>query len=199
MAAVEHVRLAQSLHPRLLSFFNRFPPPQLMPSAQPTAEVATVSNTSPSDPNAYITTTASATPTGLLQLSWPDNSKQKSNPFLPFKNPRTGNWHGPHYSLRRQSELYRLAQTHNVLSLMPPSPKHPQIKDERKIERALIINARMREGLLPVSGKKAKGKVWERSLRGRLEERRKAMEGMPEMIRDWKQKGHGRGWRKWPK
>jgi len=82
---------------------------------------------------------------------------------------------------------------------MPPSPKHPQIKDERKIERALMINARMREGLLPVSGKKAKGKVWERSLRGRLEERRKAMEGMPEMIRDWKQKGHGRGWRKWPK
>jgi hypothetical protein len=33
----------------------------------------------------------------------------------------------------------------------------------------------------------------------RLEKRRQAMLEMPKMIADWKQRGHGRGWKKWPK
>jgi hypothetical protein len=33
----------------------------------------------------------------------------------------------------------------------------------------------------------------------RLEKRRQAMLDMPKMIADWKERGHGRGWKKWPK
>jgi len=48
-------------------------------------------------------------------------------------------------------------------------------------------------------GQKVKGKLWERTLKGRLDDRRKAMEGMAELIKNWKQRGHGRGLKKWPK
>lgn len=85
------------------------------------------------------------------------------------------------------------------MPLMPLSPKHPEVKEEKRLERALRAHSRMAEGLHPLSGKKVKGKLWERTLRGRMEERRKAMEGMPEMIRVWKERGHGRGWKKWPR
>lgn len=47
-------------------------------------------------------------------------------------------------------------------------------------------------------GQKVKGKSWERTMKGRLELRRQAMLNMPQMIQEWKQKGHGRGWKKWP-
>lgn len=47
-------------------------------------------------------------------------------------------------------------------------------------------------------GQRVKGKAWERTLKGRLEVRRQAMLDMPGMIQEWKQKGHGRGWKKWP-
>jgi hypothetical protein len=71
------------------------------------------------------------------------------------------------------------------------------------------------------------GKEWERTLKGRyvhhnptiplrkrissracadanyvncrLEKRRQAMLEMPKMIATWKERGHGRGWKKWPK
>lgn len=210
MAAVEHIRLAQSLHPRLLRFFTRFPPPQLQASAfqtsqlpleEPTIEVA--SNTSSFNPNEVTTTTLPASPSDPTATTAPPdrthNKGKKTNPFTPFLNPTTNRWHAPHYSLRRQSELYKLAIADNVLPLMPIGPKHPDVKDEKRIQNALATHERLREGKLPISGKRAKGKLWERTLRVRMEERRVAMEGMPEMIRGWKQRGHGRGWRKWPK
>ena len=85
-----------------------------------------------------------------------------------------------------------MAKSSNVLSLMPLSPKHPEVKEEKRIEHGLRLQG---TGV----GKKVKGKLWERTLRTRLEDRRKAMEGMPEMIRHWKERGHGRGIKKWPK
>lgn len=36
-------------------------------------------------------------------------------------------------------------------------------------------------------GQKVKGHKWERTMPAKLEARRKAMEGMPELIRQWKQ------------
>ncbi|RMX81276.1 hypothetical protein D0869_06933, partial [Hortaea werneckii] len=120
-----------------------------------------------------------------LQLGW------KKNPFLAFKNPSTGNWHPPHYSLRRQADLFKLATAHNVLSLMPPSPKHPEIKQQKRIEHGLRVKG-------TGEGQKVKGKYWERTLKTRLETRRKAMETMPDMINLWRERGHGRGWKKYP-
>lgn len=183
---------ARELPGRLLSFFKKHPPPQLLAARAMTAapqEPSTITvteNTSSLDPNAAATETTVSTE--LPEGTWPANDHMKRNPFLPFRNPRTNNWHGPVYSLRRQAELYKLAEKHHVLPLMPRSHKHPEVKLQRRAE----VAERM-------EGKRAKGKSWERGLRGRMEVRRQAMEGMPEMVRHWKQRGHGRGLKKWPK
>ncbi|GAB7359220.1 hypothetical protein MBLNU230_g5879t1 [Neophaeotheca triangularis] len=194
-----HIRLAQSLPPRLLNFFKRYPPPQLAArtsastttASQPPPEIAIASNTSSSDPNAPQTTTATA-PSTTATSALPSNPTKKHNPFLPFRNPTTGNWHSAPISLRRQAELFKLAQLHHVLPLMPESPKHPETKEQKRVQNGLRVQG---TGL----GRKVKGKMWERTLKGRLEARKTAMEGMPEMIRLWKERGHGRGWKKWPK
>lgn len=187
MAALkQQMSLAQDLHPRLLRFFTRFPPSALTGATPSPAEpVQIAETTSPSDPNATATTT---TAPKLTEHTYARNR----NPFLAFKNPQTGNWHAPHYSLRRQAELFKLAVAYDVLPLMPLSPKHPEVKEQKRIDNGLRVQG---TGV----GKKVKGKHWERTLKGRLEERRKAMENMPEMIRQWKERGHGRGWKKWPK
>ncbi|EMC91280.1 hypothetical protein BAUCODRAFT_127191 [Baudoinia panamericana UAMH 10762] len=195
MAAVahEHVRLAQSLPRQLLHFFKRFPPPQLSPGAPPPRPqtVQVVSDTSSSNPNAGGATIEvpadDPSPTPLIQ-----NAKWKRNPFLAHKNPTTGNWHAPHYSLRRQADLFRLAVEYNVLPLMPESPKHPEIKAAKRVEQGLRVKG-------TGEGQRVKGKYWERTLKSRLEVRRKAMEAMPDMIRTWKETGHGRGWKKYPR
>lgn len=198
-----NVRLAQQLHPRLLNFFKKFPPPQIagtatttartIPASENTETITIAENTSSIDPNAGASTTTSIVSPSELQAAHSNLlSKPYRNPFLPFKNPHTGNWHGPQISLRRQADLFKLAVEHNVLPLMPLSSKHPEVKEQKRIENGLRVQG---TGI----GKKVKGKHWERALRGKLEERRRAMEGMPEMIRQWKERGHGRGWKKWPK
>lgn len=199
-----HLQLAQQLHPRLLRFFTKFPPPQIsatsrLATAQSSASetaaasVTIASSTSSSDPNVgAASTTVSFNPEEAETAHSATELTTSRNPFLPHKNPRTGAWHGPAISLRRQAELFKLAAEYNVLPLMPVSPKHPEIREQKRIENGLRVQG---TGV----GKKVKGKLWERQLRGKLEERRKAMENMPEMIREWKERGHGRGWKKWPK
>lgn len=191
----QHIRLAQQLHPRLLRLFTKYPPAPIatassaISSTQQSETITIAENTSSSDPNIGASTTQIATPTAELQTQQPSR-----NPFLPFRNPRTGNWQSPQISLRRQAELFKLARAYDVLPLMPISPKHPEVKEQKRIENGLRVQG---TGV----GKKVKGKAWERTMRGRLEERRRAMEGMPEMIREWKERGHGRGLPKgkWPK
>ncbi|KAK0792487.1 54S ribosomal protein L25, mitochondrial [Friedmanniomyces endolithicus] len=173
MAAVaatsQHVSLAQSLPPRLLQLFKRFPPAQLSASQS----VNTTADAPSEDP--LITTT-----------TW------KKNPFLPFKNPRTQAWHGPHYSLRRQADLFKLAQEHNVMPLMPICPKHPDVKTQSRIQHGLRVKG-------TGEGQRVKGKHWERTLQQRLATRRLAMERMPDMVALWKERGHGKGWKKYPR
>jgi large subunit ribosomal protein L25 len=194
------IRLAQQLPPTLLRFFTKFPPPQIRaaaaaaPATTPTNPdtITITSNTSSSDPNVGAATSQVQLDTSPNATTSEAASKKFHNPFLPWKNPRTGAWHGPVYSLRRQADLFKLAREHHVLSLMPVSHKHPEVKEQKRIERGLRVQG---TGV----GKKVKGKLWERQLRGKLEDRRRAMEGMPEMIRLWKERGHGRGWKKFPK
>ena len=45
------------------------------------------------------------------------------NPFLPHKNPDTGRWAPPRYSLRRQAELVKDARASQLVHLLPPGPK----------------------------------------------------------------------------
>ena len=201
MASMEqHIRLAQSLPPRLLNFFKKWPPPQIQTSTIPAAAASSshpetihiASTTSPTDPNDDTSTPTELSTDPSTSTAIGNSAGRKTNPFLAFKNPTTGNWHSPHYSLRRQADLYKLAKQHNALPLMPLAPKHPEVKEQKRIEHGLRVQG---TGV----GKRVKGKYWERTLKGRLDERRKAMEGMPEMIRHWKERGHGRGWKKWPK
>ncbi|KAF2863579.1 hypothetical protein K470DRAFT_192630, partial [Piedraia hortae CBS 480.64] len=183
----KHVNAALSLPSSLLHFFRRWTPPQLsaLPRA-PEPSIHLASTTPSTDPNAPSTDpTAPVSSTTNKEAGW------KKNPFLPFKNPSTGKWHGPHYSLRRQAQLYKLAAEHNVLSLMPLSPKHPKVKAQKRLERGLRVKG---TGV----DQHVKGHKWERTLRSRLDLRKRALEAMPEMIETWKNRGHGRGWKKFP-
>lgn len=108
------------------------------------------------------------------------NDPKARNPFLPQKNFRTGKWIGARYGLRQQADLVKIAKKYNVEELLPPGPKSTTYKVARLAERGLRIKG---TGI----GQKVKGHKWERTMEARLEERRKAMLAMPEMIREWKQ------------
>ena len=114
----------------------------------------------------------------------------KINPFMPWRNPNTGSWHQAHYGLRRQAEMFKLAQKHGVLDLMPVSPKHPKVKEKKRLEGVKVKGTGV--------GQRVKGHKWERTLGVRIIERRKAMADMPALIKQWQQAGHGRGWKKYP-
>lgn len=69
-----------------------------------------------------------------------------------------------------------------------------QRQDEKTINEGSILRVKGTG-----QGQNVKGKGWERRLRAKTEMRIKAIEGMPALIKEWKERGHGRGWRKWPK
>ena len=175
-SASSHVKLAQTLPPRLLRFFARYPPPVLTSSHPPsssssTSSATTALNTSSNDPN-----------TDLVETTAPAHDKNTSydNPFRSTKHPVTGNWHDPIYSLRRQADLVKMARAHGVEELLPFTVKGTQERIRRREEHGLRVKG---TGV----GQKVKGKYWERTIKGRLEKRRQAMLEMPKMIREWKQ------------
>ncbi|KAE8133879.1 hypothetical protein BDV38DRAFT_286355 [Aspergillus pseudotamarii] len=189
--------LASKLPQRLRNFFARYPPQiysaAVAPRPEPTEEVKAESLPSPYTPNRDAKghkrpDPTEYSPSRALLYSNPDHP----NPFLPRKNFRTGKWIGPRYGLRAQADLVNLAKKYDVEALLPPGRKSTEFKETRREEKGLQIKG---TGI----GQKVKGHKWERTMESRLEERRKAMMEMPEMIRLWKQRGHGRGWKQWPK
>lgn len=114
------------------------------------------------------------------------------NPFLPYKNPATGRWRGPVVSLRRQAVLYKIACRHGIEELLPASRKSPAFKEQRLLNRGLAVKG-------TGEGQRVKGHKWERQLEGTLQKRIEAMERMPELIREWRMRGNGKGWKKFPK
>lgn len=209
MAAQKPVQVAKSLPPRLLHFFQKYPPPSLFPSLAsqlasptPSATANTPATTSLSDPNVPVSETSAPHPTSKptpIPSTAPSNSNippeahdlPYPNPFLPHKNFATGRWKSPAYGLRKQADLVKLASQHGVVDLLPWTIKKPGEKERRRVERGLQVKG-------TGEGQKVKGKLWERTLKGRLEMRRQAMLNMPALIQEWKQKGHGRGWKAWP-
>ncbi|KAF2658245.1 hypothetical protein K491DRAFT_690209 [Lophiostoma macrostomum CBS 122681] len=149
------------------------------------------SSPTPSSSEATSPTPPSPTPQSTLPLPEPTYA----NPFLPTKNHITGKYWGPRYGLRQQADLVKLAIAHDVVDLLPYTKKKPEVKLARKME----VAAGLARGVKGTgAGDRVKGKGWERTMKGRLEKRRVAMEGMDALIQEWKQKGHGRGWKKWP-
>ncbi|KAJ4344533.1 uncharacterized protein N0V89_012276 [Didymosphaeria variabile] len=200
MSLRQHFRTAQSLPPRLITFFEKYPPPSLLNFSAPAPPAAeTASPIAHADPVASsIAPTSTPEEPALGSFSIPRDIPAEAqaglpypNPFLPRKNHITGRWYGPVYGLRQQADLVKLAQKHDVLDLLPWTIKKPGAKEQRRIERGLQVKG-------TGEGQKVKGKLWERTLKGRLEMRKKAMMEMPALIQEWKQKGHGRGWKKYP-
>lgn len=113
------------------------------------------------------------------------------NPFLPYKNPATGHWRGPTISLRRQADLFKLARQFDVEPLLPASRKSSEWKQARILDRGLRVKG-------TGEGQKVKGHKWERELPALLESRIAAMERMPELVREWRMRGNGRNWRRFP-
>ncbi|KAJ7684618.1 hypothetical protein DFH06DRAFT_968037 [Mycena polygramma] len=48
------------------------------------------------------------------------------NPFLPWRNPKTGRWAPSKYSLRQQADLIKQAKATGTAHLLPPGVKLPQ-------------------------------------------------------------------------
>ncbi|CAG8023630.1 unnamed protein product [Penicillium nalgiovense] len=176
--------LLENLPQRLVNFFARYPPQ---------THSAVVRRPAPANGEGYVPTKVESPYTpdrdakgapGEKKYGWTPSrallvtSEDVRNPFLPHK--RFGKWEAPKYGLRQQADLMKLAIKYNVEALLPPSRKSPEFKETRRAERGLQIKG---TGV----GHKVKGHKWERTMESRLEDRRKAMEGMPEMVRLWKQ------------
>ncbi|KAF3483840.1 uncharacterized protein GIQ15_03164 [Arthroderma uncinatum] len=201
MATQTTVGLVETLPVRLRNFFARYPPQyyssQAIPKSLPKQESQS-SSTEDSESSAVIKPAPSpfasrSTKVKLSKtkvagsLSYTDSLLRSNpnelypNPFLPYKNPETGRWRGAVVSLRRQAELVKLGIKYGVEELLPPGRKSTEYKQARLIEKGLRIKG---TGV----GQKVKGHKWERLMKGKLEERKKAMLGMPSMIRLWKQR-----------
>jgi large subunit ribosomal protein L25 len=177
--------LAENLPQRLINFFARYPP-QLHSAAVRRPAPPPKGETVPQTPlpSPYTPDREAKGTHGLKKDAWTPSrallvtSETVRNPFLPHK--RFGKWEAPRFGLRQQADLMKLAIKYNVETLLPPSRKSPEFKQTRLEERGLQVKG---TGI----GQKVKGHKWERTMESRLEDRRKAMEGMPEMVRMWKQ------------
>ncbi len=194
---------------RLLNFFTRYPPNiysakftgasyPLTRAQQRSPESQTAPSVIYSQPMTPITSNSSSDVAGEASIdstaTVPPSQPLPTppNPFLPWRNQDTGRWRGAVVPLRRQADLVKLAKKHGVETLLPPGRKSTAFKEQRILEKGLRVKG-------TGEGQKVKGHKWERTMNTTLEKRRKAMEEMPEMIRLWKQRGHGRGWKKYPK
>ncbi|PGH04642.1 hypothetical protein AJ79_07039 [Helicocarpus griseus UAMH5409] len=189
----------EALPLRLRNFFARYPP-QFYSATALGAQLKVPEGTGASSPVPSPYTPSRNAKKSKQELSafsamsknFLRSDPEHPNPFLPYKNPETGRWRGALISLRRQNELVKLAAKYGVEELLPPSRKSKEYRDTRAVEMGLRVRG---TGI----GQKVKGHKWERTIESRLEERKQAMLGMPEMIRLWKQRGHGRGWKKYPR
>ena len=176
MSTQQYVKLAQTLPPKLLRFFARYPPPAISQSTlqQSTSNppsTTTALNTSSSDPNT--SQEESASPATSVPSVF-------ANPFQCQKHPITGNRHDPVYSLRRQADLVKLARTYGLEGLLPFTVKGTEERVRKREELGLRVKG---TGV----GQKVKGKQWERTMKGRLDRRKKAMLEMSQLVQAWKQ------------
>lgn len=91
------------------------------------------------------------------------------NPFLPNKNPVTGRWQEPKYSLRRSSDLFKLSYKFGISDLIPPLPK--------EFYQDKYDNKNFMRGML-----RFKKHKWERTMEDRVEARTKAIKDMDDII-----------------
>ena len=168
--AARHVMLAKSLPPRLIRFFERFPPIQYSKSALASSAALSSTTTPRADAHAH---SIGPQPDAkhLITLS---------NPFQRHRHPVTGRLHEPMYSLRRQADLVKMAREHGIEDLLPPTVKGTEEQLAYRTEHGIRVRG---TGV----GRRVKGHWLERTLRARLDKRRQAMLDMPKLIYQWKQ------------
>ncbi|CAN3362606.1 large ribosomal subunit protein mL59 [Diutina catenulata] len=91
------------------------------------------------------------------------------NPFFANKNPESGAWHDAKYSLRRSSDLYKMARKFGIQDLLPPMPK--RFYEEK------YNNKNWMRGQLAFKKQK-----WERELPDKLAAREEAIRTMDDTI-----------------
>jgi len=137
------------------------------------------------------------------------------NPFLPKFNPKSGKWHRPSYSLRRQADLVNKAHATGSMHLLPPGPKKaafesrmqrvaapakpppsvPAGKVEKwdvpvqwvgKVPEKKVVGAEL--GIRLYAGKKRmfKGHLWERVRAKRIRRRSILMRDMAARVKNYK-------------
>ena len=168
--SARYAGLVKTLPPRLVRFFERYPPHLYAKNAPGPAVLAT-SDTSNSSASTVIEEPRPDTLHSVTNLS---------NPFRRTLHPVTGRWHEPIYSLRTQTDLVKLAREHGVEELLPSTVKGTEEQLTHRIEKGIRMKG---TGV----GQKVKGHWHERTLRTRLDKRRQAMMNMPKMINEWKQ------------
>ena len=83
-----------------------------------------------------------------------ENTIQLPNPFLPKFNTKSGKWHKPSYSLRRQADLVKKAHATGSMHLLPPGPK--KIAFESRMQRVAAAT-----GKLPSSVPAGQAEKWQ--------------------------------------
>lgn len=94
-----------------------------------------------------------------------------ANPFLPNRHPVTGRTHEPLYSLRRQSDLYKLAYKFGIADLMPPLANGKKFFAEKQASSPIL------KGVLYPKGHK-----WERTLAERKQKIQDALEQVDDVL-----------------
>jgi large subunit ribosomal protein L25 len=88
------------------------------PQRPPAPAAATTSASSSAEPSSR--SSSSDVPTAVSGAA---AAVILNNPFVPHKNPKSGRWAPPKYSLRRQADLTKHARESATLHLLPPGPK----------------------------------------------------------------------------
>lgn len=114
-AGEKYIKLAQSLPPQLLRFFQRNQ-----------AHLA----------DYFANATKKVTPTTAGTYA---ESSKHPNPFRSQKNLETGRWHDPIYSLRRQADLVKLARANGVEELLPPTVKGTEARIQKRAANGLRV------------------------------------------------------------
>lgn len=127
MDIIQARRLVSLLPPKLLSFFIKYPPrnPALKTLYSKEDKSILIAKRlhdfQPVPPALHtptIGTSHDAKGNKITTVYMPFQ-----NPFKPSRDPRTGKYHAPRYSLRRQADIIKLAIRFGVSDLLPPSAK----------------------------------------------------------------------------
>ncbi|TID30689.1 hypothetical protein CANINC_000605 [Pichia inconspicua] len=94
-----------------------------------------------------------------------------ANPFLPNRHPVTGRTHEPLYSMRRQSDLFKLAYKFGIVDLMPPLANGKKFFAEKQAASPIL------KGVLYPKGHK-----WERTFTERKQKIQDALEQVDDIL-----------------